>query len=77
MKIFRDPCMWFATGFKSWSVASDWQKKKYLRLTIEKIYKITVFTNKYLRSCSSTRTYFTAANPKTEMQSKITEIQII
>ena len=52
-------------------------KKKYLRLTIEKIHKIAVFTNKYLRLCSSTRTYFTAANPKTEMQSKITEIQII
>ena len=56
-------------------------KNFYFRLTIEKMYAFAVFTEKYLRSYNCNGTSFTAAvnctSPKTELQTKIMEVQII
>ena len=56
-------------------------KNFYFRLTIEKMYAFAVFTEKYLRSYNCSGTNFTAAvnctSPKTELQTKIMEVQII
>ena len=56
-------------------------KNFYFRLTIEKMYAFAVFTEKYLRSYNCNGTNFTAAvnctSPKTELQTKIMEVQII
>ena len=56
-------------------------KNFYFRLTIEKMYAFAVFTKKYLRSYNCNGTNFTAAvnctSPKTELQTKIMEVQII
>ena len=55
--------------------------KFYLRLTIEKMHLFAVFTKKYLRPYDCSVINFTAAmnfaNPKTETQSQINEIEIV
>ena len=52
-----------------------------LRLTVENMDAVAVFTEKYLQPCNSSGINFTAdvncTNPKTEMQTKIIDIQLI
>ena len=56
-------------------------KKFYLRLTVEKMHALVVFTEKYLRSKGFSSSNDTATvncrNPKTEIQIEIIETQII
>ena len=56
-------------------------KKFYLRLTVEKMHALVVFTEKYLRSKCFSSSKDTATvncrNPKTEIQIEIIETQII
>lgn len=56
-------------------------KNFYLLLTVEKIYAFAVFTEKYLQPYGYSDINFTAAvnwtSSKTEMQTKIIEVQII
>ena len=65
-------------NFVLW-LAAD--KNFYLWLTVEKMHAFAVFTDKYLRPYGFSDTIFTATvnctNPKSEILSKIIEIQII
>ena len=65
----------------NFGVPSEVNKKFYLRLTIEKMRPFKAFNKKYLRLYDFSGTNFTAVvnstNPKTKIQGKIIEIQII
>ena len=67
-------------GSNFWVRAAT-DKNFYLLLTVEKIYAFAVFTEKYLQPYGYSDINFTAVvnwtSSKTEMQTKITEVQII
>ena len=65
----------------NFGVRAATDKNLYLSLTVEKIYAFAVFTKKYLQPYGYSDINFTAVvnrtSSKTEMQTKIIEVQII